>query len=64
MHRALPKMLLARWLPPTKYAQFNKTIGGLNQLLGKGKTKERKLMLEIQNSMEHKNIISRLMMKG
>jgi hypothetical protein len=34
------------------------TPGGLNQLLGKGKTKERKLALEVENNLDYKNIIS------
>ena len=57
-------VMLARWLPSTEYARFNKTIGGLNQLLGKGKTKENKLALEVEKKLNYRNIINRLMMKG
>lgn len=56
-------VMLARWLPSTEYAHFNETIGGLNRLLGKGKTKEKKLALEVEKELNCRNIINRLMMK-
>ena len=36
----------------------------MNKLLGKGKTKEKKLALEVEKKLYYRSIINRLMMKG
>jgi endonuclease III len=56
-------VMLRVWVPPTDFSRFNETIGGLKQLLGKGKIKEKKLAFEVEKQLGYKNIISSLLKK-
>jgi endonuclease III len=54
-------VMLKEWLPRGEFARFNETIGGLKQLLGKGKTQETKVAFAVEKRLGYKNIISRLL---
>jgi endonuclease III len=72
-------VMLREWLPPNEFSRFNETIGGLKQLLGKGKKKlatevekklrdknikkNKKLAFEVEKQLGYKNIVSRLLKK-